>query len=248
MKLYRATVENNLDPEMLAKVQVRIIGIHSDSQERDFEGSTTADLPWAEVIGGTDFGLINGVGTSSILQVGTLVWLLLEDDDPNRPIIIGVIKGITNGESDINKNAREITDGVISKKNSTLDYLESAQPTSVYPENHVIESASGHMIELDDSPGQERVQIIDKNGNYSEMNLSAYIDKAVKDKINVVMGELKEHIVGKTTIQSDSDVTWNITGNLKINVSNGIDMTAGGTIKAKAGPEIKMNAGVINLN
>ena len=192
MKLYRAIVENNLDPEMLAKVQVRITGIHSDSQERDFEGSSTADLPWAEVIGGTDFGLINGVGTSSVLQVGTLVWLLLEDDDPNRPIIIGVIKGITNGESDINKNARAITDGVISKKNSTLDYLETAQPTSVYPENHVIESASGHMIELDDTPGAERVQIIDKNGNYSEMNLTAYIDKAVKDKINVVMGELKE--------------------------------------------------------
>ena len=106
MKLYRATVENNLDPEMLAKVQVRITGIHSTSAERDFEGSSTADLPWAEVVGGTDFGLINGVGTSSVLQVGTLVWLLLEDDDPNRPIIIGVIKGISNGESDINKNAR----------------------------------------------------------------------------------------------------------------------------------------------
>ena len=240
MKLYRGVVENNLDELKLARVQVRITGIHSDSAERDFEGSTTADLPWAEVIGGTDFGLINGVGTSSVLQVGTLVWLLLEDDDPNRPIVIGVIKGITNGESDINKNAREITDGVISKKNSTLDYLESAQPTSVYPENHVIESASGHMIELDDSPGQERVQIIDKNGNYSEMNLSAYIDKAVKDKINVVLGELKEHIVGKTTIQSDSDVTWNITGNFTLNVTGKIDIDAG--------PEIDMDAGVINLN
>ena len=79
--------------------------------------------------------------------MGTLVWLLLEDDDPNRPIIIGVIKGITNGESDINKNARAITDGVISKKNSTLD-SRTAQPTSVYPENHVIESASGHMIRI----------------------------------------------------------------------------------------------------
>lgn len=271
MKLYRAIVENNLDPEMLAKVQVRIAGIHSDSPERNFEGSTTANLPWAEVIGGTEFGLINGVGTSSVLQVGTMVWLLLEEDDPNRPIIIGVIKGITDGESDINKNAREITDGVISKKNSTLDYLETAQPTSVYPENHVIESASGHMIELDDTPGQERVQVIDKNGNYSEMNLTAYIDKAVKDKINVVLGELKEHVVGKTTIQSDSDVEWNIIGNLKINVSGNILMDAGDNVSTTAGasvsttagadmsltgngitvsggPDITMTAGTINLN
>lgn len=248
MELYRGVVENNLDELKLARVQVRIAGIHPQSNSRDFEGSTTTDLPWAEVIGSTEFGLTQGIGISSVLQVGTLVWLILEDEDPNRPIIIGVVKGIQNGESDIDKNAREITDGVISKKNSTLDYLESAQPTSVYPENHVIKSACGHMIEMDDSPGQERVQIIDKNGNYSEMNLTAYIDKAVKDKINVVLGELREHVVGKTTIQSDSDVTWNITGNLKINVSNGIDMTAGGTIKAQAGPEIKMNAGVINLN
>ena len=271
MKLYRAIVENNLDPDMLAKVQVRIAGIHTDSKIRDFEGSITANLPWAEVIGGTDFGLINGVGTSSVLQVGTMVWLLLEDDDPNRPIIIGVIKGITAGESDINRNAKGITDGVISKKNSTLDYLESAQPTSVYPENHVIKSASGHMIELDDSPGQERVQVIDKNGNYSEMNLSAYIDKAVNDKINVVLGELKEHIVGKTTIQSDSDVTWNITGDFKINVSGNILMDAGASVSTDAGtsisttagadmsltatgvtvsggPDISMTAGIINLN
>lgn len=240
MKLYRAITENNLDPEELGRVQVRIYGVHSFDDKRELEGSVTSDLPWAEVIGGTEFGLNQGVGASSVLRNGTLVWVLFEEDDPNRPTILGTIKGKENGQSDINKNARGVVSGVISKKNSTLDPLEAAQSPSIYPENNVIESSSGHMIELDNSPGNERVQIIDKNGNYSEMKLSSYIDKAVKDKINIVLGELKEHVVGKTTIKSDSDVVWSVGGNFTLNVS--------GKVTVQAGPEIDLDAGIINLN
>lgn len=248
MKLYRGIVENNIDPLKMARVQVRISGIHSDSDIREFEGTETSNLPWAEVIGSTEFGLIQGVGVSSVLQKGTLVWILFEEDDPNRPTILGVIKGILNGETDFNKTARGEVARAISTKNSNLDGLESPQTVSVYPENHVIESSCGHLLEFDDTPGAERVQLIDKNGNYTEMNLSSYIDKAVKDKINIVLGELKEHIVGKTSIQSDSDVTWNIDGNFKINVSGNILMDAGASIKANAGPDITMKAGRIDLN
>lgn len=240
MKLHRAIVENNLDPEELGRVQVRIYGIHSFDKTRTLEGAEVSDLPWAEVIGGTEFGLNQGVGASSVLRIGTLIWVLFEEDDPNRPTVLGVVKGIQDGESDINKNARGINSGVILHKNSTLDPLEYSQAPSAYPENHTIESSSGHIIELDDTPGNERVQIIDRLGNYSEMNISAYIDKAVRDKVNVVLGELKEHIIGKTTIQSDSDVVWNINGNFTLNVTGKIDIDAG--------PEIDMDAAIINLN
>lgn len=250
MKLYRAVVENNKDPEELGKVQVRIHSIHSFSDVREFEGSNTSDLPWAEVIGGTDFGLIQGVGVSSVLQIGTLVWVLFEEDDPNKPTVLGTIKGSVGGNSDINKNARGKASGAVSVKNSSLNPLEGSQPASSYTYNQVIQSASGHMIELDDTPGGERVQIIDKNGNYSEMNLSSYIDKAVKDKINIVLGELKEHIsgnassqfdgnvsrtvnnslidhiMGNSTIDSDGNVNWTIGGNLTITVSGNAAITA----------------------
>ncbi len=75
---YRATVENNVDPESFGRVQVRVYGIHDEGS-----GVSTADLPWAEVSGGTDFGLVNGVGITSVLRIGTMVWVFFNNDDYN---------------------------------------------------------------------------------------------------------------------------------------------------------------------
>jgi len=98
MKLHRAVVEDNNDPLKISRVKVRIFGFHTElnelSQEK-FNFIDTAHLPWAEVMGGTAFGLVNGIGHSSVLSKGTWVWCVLDHDDPNKPIIIGTIIGTT---------------------------------------------------------------------------------------------------------------------------------------------------------
>jgi len=96
MKLYRAVVEDNLDPLENSRVKVRIFGMHTQMNEHSSEPFSTVDvkdLPWSEVIGDTNFGLINGVGVSSVLRQGTWVWVVLDHDNPNNPVVVGVVKG-----------------------------------------------------------------------------------------------------------------------------------------------------------
>ncbi len=96
MNFYRGVVEDNLDPEKLGRVKVRIWGLHTENNENSgesFEFIQTDDLPWAEVMGGVEFGLIGGVGLSTVLRQGTWVWIILDHDNPNKPIIVGTIIG-----------------------------------------------------------------------------------------------------------------------------------------------------------
>ena len=61
--LHRGVVEDNADPLKIGRVRVRIFGIHSEKNEKagsKFEFVKTSELPWAEVMGGTGFGLRRG--------------------------------------------------------------------------------------------------------------------------------------------------------------------------------------------
>lgn len=130
---YRAVVENNIDTQGFGRVQVRVMGVHD-------EGSSvvTSALPWAEVSGGTDFGLVNGVGVSSILRIGTMVWVFFNNEDYNFPVVIGTIKGA----SDISSVAKES-----------------------YGNTATIKTASGHIIELGDAGGSEKIEIKHSSGS-----------------------------------------------------------------------------------
>ena len=130
---YRGVVENNIDPQQFGRVQVRVFGIHD-------EGSSvsTSALPWAEVSGGTDFGLVGGVGVTSVLRIGTVVWVFFNNDDYNFPVVFGVVKGA----NDINSVAK-----------------------GSYGNIATIKTASGHIIELGDGGGAEKIEIKHASGS-----------------------------------------------------------------------------------
>lgn len=254
MQLYKGVIEDNKDPS--GKVRVRIFEIHTEKNENSsdkFEFIKTSQLPLANVMGGTEFGLVSGIGVSSVLKQGTWVYVILENDDPNKPIVVGVVKGnqtskkiYSSGEgfcdpdgefpfderlneNDLNELTRgQINNTVIKTKNDNLDscqyYDEVEQETSEYPFNNVIESESGHIIEIDDTPDAERLQIIDKNGNYSEMKLNEYIDKAVNHKINLIMKNLIEHVAGGVKQQIDLDFYKTISGYFKIQADGNLEI------------------------
>lgn len=130
---YRAIVENNIDPNKFGRVQVRVFGIHDAGSS-----VSTSALPWAEVSGGTDFGLIDGVGVTSVLRIGTLVWVFFNNDDYNYPVVFATIKGA----SDINSVAQ-----------------------GSYGNIATIKTASGHIIELSDASGAEKIEIKHTSGS-----------------------------------------------------------------------------------
>lgn len=91
MKLYYGVVENNVDPEFLGRVQVRIVGMHTENRldptQQDYMPVT--DLPWAQVMQpGTT---ISQQGSFAIPKNGTVVVLSFMDAEEQKPVILGSV-------------------------------------------------------------------------------------------------------------------------------------------------------------
>jgi len=208
--IYRAIIENNISPEKDGRVQVRIFGIHSPNPGSSGNNPwvvKTEDLPWAEVEQSTAFGFGSGIGFSSIPDTGTWVFVRLDHDNPNYPIVTKAISGKSTkkegkytlplkdrlNEQDQNRLQRveELDKTIHAKINKSRDNVSSSgnspkvqwkdsvsgadvtsfEPISLsdkskYPNNSVIETKSGHVIEIDDTPGNERIRMYHKSGTY----------------------------------------------------------------------------------
>jgi uncharacterized protein (TIGR02594 family) len=257
MKLYRAVIENNISPKKDGRVQVRVIGIHDSDKNK----VKTEHLPWAEVMQSTAFGFGSGVGFSSIPNIGTWVFVIMDHDNPNMFIVIGAISGKSAQKSDpslgfnspdgifpledrlneedqnrlqrvenldktihktINDNIDEVTKtDSDSGADVTMTEPNSLSDLSLYPDNAVIETKSGHIIEIDDSPNNEKIRIIHRTGSYFDMrpdgsivhktvsgadnyyihseNINTHIEKCVKKYVEgnidkIVEGYIKESV------------------------------------------------------
>jgi len=168
---YRAVVENNIDPEKYGRVQVRVFGIHDDGS-----AVSASALPWAEVSGGTDFGLSNGVGVTSVLRIGTVVWVFFNNDDYNFPVVFAVVKGA----SDISSEAK-----------------------GSYSNTQTIKTASGHIIELGDAGGSEKIEIKHSSGS-----------------------KITFQPDGSILIESVANMTHNVTGNYNIKADGNFKVEA----------------------
>jgi hypothetical protein len=104
MRLYYGIVENNIDSEKLGRVQVRIIGKHTenrtDSTQTDY--MPVADLPWAQTLqSGTIMS--NESSQFSVPKNGTVVVLSYIDDEEQFPIILGSVAKIPETLPDFTK-------------------------------------------------------------------------------------------------------------------------------------------------
>lgn len=78
----------------------------------------------------------SGLGKNTMIEIGTWVFCMLDHDNKEMPIVIGSI----SAHNDIN--------------------------TKSNPLNQVTETVSGHLIEIDDNSGNERIHIKHKSGTY----------------------------------------------------------------------------------
>lgn len=102
-----------------------------------------------------------------------------------------------------------------------------------YPYNNAYESESGHALEFDDTPNNERVHLAHRTGAYIEFDKDgSKIQRVQKDNYSVIMGDDFIYVKGKATITVDGDF------NLKTSTINieakAINMAADDDIKIKA--------------
>jgi len=105
-----------------------------------------------------------------------------------------------------------------------------------YPFNRVIESRGGHSIELDDTPGAERITIQHKSGAYIEIDaIGTFKERAQGDRYEINIGTKHESsghsvvtINGNSHVYVKGNKTEEIMGNYKRIVHGENEVTVGG--------------------
>ena len=172
------------------------------------------------------------------------------------------------GLSETNKLAQgEIKGTVVQSKN--LDRMTGAklpggeawdQPESPfrgeYPYNKVTQTESGHIIEMDDTPGSERIHLYHKSGTFIEVDVNGSIVARTKgSKYEIIDRNGKISISGSADISVNgacniffgNDANIEVEGNTNIICHNDITAQAGGTFNLSAVEEFNIASGNVNI-
>lgn len=220
---FMGVVEDRNDPVRLGRVRVRCYGWHTDDKDQ----IPTKHLPWAQVVQNVTSAAVSGKGTSptGLVEGSWVIGFFLDGDRAQEPIVMGSLAGIPefladttkgfndpNGvyplyvdESDVNKLARG-TNSITKSPDSVTG--EPASPYAAqYPKNHVYESESGHVVEIDDTANAERIHIYHKSGTFIEMHPNGDVVTHHKNGFRTVTGNDKLHVTGDLNIVADGNIT-----------------------------------------
>ena len=177
---------------------------------------------------------ISYIGKGSSITEPTIT----EDDLPYYPLYTDKSDlsklADTTDEKDLHAGRDIIKDILPSKK----EIKSPAKP--VYPYNKVLQTESGHVLEVDDTPSAERIAIEHRSGTFQEIHPDgSQVTRVVNDnftiickdeevfvggKVNIkVLGDAKIETVGKLELKSFSDGKIDITG--KLDIEAGDDLT-----------------------
>lgn len=136
-------------------------------------------------------------------------------------------------ESSINKATRgaarnelKLNGGVEGQNN--VDTGLNSDPTR----NNVNESQSGHVIEIDDTAGGERILIKHRTGAGIEMRADGTIViNTIRNKITVVQGDDNVQVEGNANIQYNGNLNVEVTGDYNLDVGGNFNVFVAGDLK-----------------
>lgn len=89
-------------------------------------------------------------------------------------------------------------------KGAAIPPRDNESKSTVYPFNKVSETESGHIVEFDDTPGAERIQIFHRSGTFEEIHPNGdKVEKIVRDQYVSVLRDSNVHIDGFSNITVD---------------------------------------------
>ena len=106
----------------------------------------------------------------------------------------------------------------------------------IYPFNHVSYTESGHLFEMDDSPGKERVRLMHRSTTFIEMLKDGdRVDQTIGDKFDMVDGDFKSHSLGSNFQSINGFYDLYVKGNKKTTSPSIFDNTASSAFNVKIG-------------
>ena len=108
--------------------------------------------------------------------------------------------------------------------------------SAAYPYNHVFESESGHIREIDDSPNAERLFTQHKSGTFEEIHPDGTkVVKIIGDNYEIVAGSSNVYISGDVNITTEGTVREYIKGDYILEVEGNYTQKIGRNLRTKVG-------------
>jgi len=152
-----------------------------------------------------------------------------EDKLPWYPLYVDAsdLSSLARGEK-LN-HVIQVTEEERPEEQKLLDDFVDVQAEPVYPFNKVIQSESGHVFEMDDTVGKERLNIHHRSGTFHEIHPDgSEVTRVVNNNYTAILKDDKLYVAGNVDLQVGyGNVTINVsTGNVVTNVAKGnVDMT-----------------------
>ena len=125
-----------------------------------------------------------------------------------------------------------------------------------YPYNKVTQTESGHIIEMDDTPGAERIQIYHRSGTFVEIDANGTVVKRTKGSSYEIIdrngyisvnGDASVSVKGSIKVYIGGDADIEVEGDVNLNCFNDITMQAAGRVDISATEEINLHSANINI-
>lgn len=266
---FTGVVEDRHDPLLLNRVRVRCFGWHTENKR----ALPTEELPWASVLMPTTSSGTSGVGegTHGLVEGSWVMGFFRDGNDAQDPVILGTIMGV-NSEGAEPTTGFNDPYGVFPREAGTdagnralgLD-SERVRPVGPgepedayaprYPYNKVRLTESGHIVEFDDTPGAERINIKHRTGSFIELRPDTSMRTRSKERFDAmtqwivtVTGDATINVGGNLATTVQGNMTSSVAGNAYIDTKGNVTTrTSGSHYGYVQGSTILQTTGNINV-
>ena len=266
---FTGVVEDRHDPLLLNRVKVRCFGWHTENKR----ALPTEDLPWASVLMPTTSSGTSGVGegTHGLVEGSWVMGFFRDGNDAQDPVVLGTIMGV-NAEGAEPTTGFNDPYGVFPREAGTdagtralgLDServrpVGSGEPEDAYapqyPYNKVRLTESGHIVEFDDTPGAERINIKHRTGSFIELRPDTSMRTRSKERFDAmtqwivtVTGDATVNVGGNMATAVQGNMTSSVGGNSYIDTKGNVtSRTSGSYYGYVQGSTILQTTGNINV-
>lgn len=188
-------VTNNQDPDGLGRIKIRFPWL-SDDNETDWVRIATL------MAGGER-------GSFFLPEVGDEVLVAFEHGDINHPYVIGALWNGAANPPETNSDGRNNIRKITSRSGHEIIFNDD---NTAMQERIEIHTNGGHRVVLDDSTGQEKIEITDRTGSnkitIDSVQNSITIESALRLKIKAAVVEIE----GTTSLTLKSTAVLTIQG------------------------------------
>lgn len=224
-------VEDLNDPLQLGRVKVRVLNEH-DNYVR------TEDMHWSHMMMPVTSPSLHGSGDTPRLALGTnVVGFYIDTNEKQMTMIMGsmpIIPDMDHSKHSISSLARgkQVIEREITGPEPSSPYAAE------YPYNRVISTPGGHVIELDDTPDNERIHLYHKSGSYIEIHPDGTVtQKAKSAKFDIVNNDHTHYVGGSYNVETP--------GGMMVKGSLGTDHGATGSFTSADNKTITVEDGIV---